>query len=669
MNRIKIGSNSSVGLKSCVSAGSFVPPDTYIGPNSSSYEIDDPRENYRGTTSGKIPEPHFLQQIFIIYPIKLAVLFICNIPWMIAIIGVVYNKPVWDAQRGIVTIIEWWAQPHRIGFHYLAGFCHLILVPIFRFAIIVFIKRVLDSICGKKISCLMKDFNSFEILRTGLIDTLDPGKSFLEITRLFGSHYEATSIAARALGARVGKRVYWPGTGPTIQDFELLDIGDDVVFGSRSYFVTRDGYGTAAIRIEARAMIADRVILSPGTTVGCRAVLGSGATTRRGQVCPPDTIWIGKKNGNIVCLSQPGLFETRHEYKNRQETLSHRHLRSHVLKNPIQYETEKCSIVSESEKKCKLYCSQSLNNTADDVDSESSYQNQIAHGPEKEEKIYHVAANNAATPFGRAFYDHQAPYRVITLPIIVSYTVIMNVVTKIFWDSNIFMNLTLSLLIKSTAIFRWRSIRFFLIYTLNVGLLSVILFFSSVFAIIFIITTKWIIIGQRKPGNYDWDKSSYCQRWKLQLTIETLCARCFGGDGILGMLTGTYYIVLYYRLLGAKIGSNTALFCSGPPSAYITEPDLLVIGDRVSIENASIVAHINSRGNFDLRTLEIGDGAVLRNGSRLLSGASMGKESILLENSLIMPGDHVDNGLIYQGWPAEVYSGSSVREGTFKKSL
>lgn len=40
-----------------------------------------------------------------------------------------------------------------------------------------------------------------------------------------GSHYELVSMAFRAMGAKVGKRVYWPGTSiDGITAFDLLEV-------------------------------------------------------------------------------------------------------------------------------------------------------------------------------------------------------------------------------------------------------------------------------------------------------------------------------------------------------------------------------------------------------------------------------------------------------------
>ncbi|POS87514.1 hypothetical protein EPUL_002323, partial [Erysiphe pulchra] len=647
LSEIRIGRNSSIGLKSHVAPGSFIPANTFIGPNTSTYEKDDPIEDHRGNTNGKLPEPHFLLRLFAVIPLQLIVLLISSLPWMIALIGVIESKPAGNARLGVLTIIRWWALPRRIAFHYLAVLCHVLLSPLIRFACIVFIKILLDKICGKKMSCSIKNLTSLEIFRTGVMDALEPIESFHMATKLFGSHYEATSIAARALGAKVGKRVYWPGTGPHIEDFDLLDIGDDVVFGSRSFLMTRDGHGSLGIKIEAGAMIADRVVLSPGTIIGYRAVMGSGATTQRKQFCPPNSVWIGKKNGKAVCLTQAWQSNLNQGDKN---------LNSSVLSEKSgMYNLEAAVSIKSSKEGTCINNQELLIEAKDDVIeslSKSKIKSSLPNSSASRD-IPIVDGEETISPFGRAFYNHDAPYYVFTMPIIIFYTMLVTAVTRIFWDTNIIANLLLFVLLKYTTILERRPARSFVIYSFNASFISLLLIVKSLFALMIVIAAKWIIIGRRKTGNYDWDKSSYCQRWKLFLSIESLRSRCFGGHGVLGMITGTYYIVLYYRLLGAKIGSNTAIFAGGPPSAYLTEPDLLTLGNRVAIDDASLVAHINSRGNFDLRSLSVEDGAVMRSGSRLLSGACMGRESVLLEHTLIMAGDRADDELVYQGWPAE----------------
>ena len=104
----------------------------------------------------------------------------------------------------------------------------------------------------------------------------------------------------RAMGAKVGKRVYWPGSGVYCPDPELLEIGDDVVFGSRSEAFTSDGLGSDKIVVADGAMIADRVVLLPGCQIGRQTVMGSGALARRNGVYPAGSVWIGNEGGEAV---------------------------------------------------------------------------------------------------------------------------------------------------------------------------------------------------------------------------------------------------------------------------------------------------------------------------------------------------------------------------------
>ena len=102
------------------------------------------------------------------------------------------------------------------------------------------------------------------------------------------------------MGAKVGKRVYWPGSGIYCPDPELLDVGDDVVFGSRSELFTSDSIGTERISVGQGAMIADRVVLLPGSRVGRRTVMGSGALGKRRGIYEDGSTWMGNDGGEAA---------------------------------------------------------------------------------------------------------------------------------------------------------------------------------------------------------------------------------------------------------------------------------------------------------------------------------------------------------------------------------
>ena len=42
----------------------------------------------------------------------------------------------------------------------------------------------------------------------------------------------------------------------------------------------------------------------------------------------------------------------------------------------------------------------------------------------------------------------------------------------------------------------------------------------TVLALAIAIGLKHAIIGKRRPGLYNWDESSYCQRWQVDLTVS-----------------------------------------------------------------------------------------------------------------------------------------------------
>jgi hypothetical protein len=58
-----------------------------------------------------------------------------------------------------------------------------------------------------------------------------------------------------------------------------------------------------------------------------------------------------------------------------------------------------------------------------------------------------------------------------------------------------------------------------------------------------------------------------------------------------------------------------------------------------------------TRGIFRLNPLSVGSSCVLKSGTRLLSGASMEAHSMMQEHTLVMSGEMVDEGTLWQGWP------------------
>lgn len=525
-------------------------------------------------------------------------------------------------------LVQWFAGSRRVGFHYLALVLRVSLGPFMLFSFTLFSKWLLDCILGTQKATPVQGRSQLEKWRMSFTKALYPAKRLHEMTELMGQHYDGTSVAVRLLGGKVGKRVYWPGTGPSIGDYHLLDIGNDVVFGSRAHLVTSDGTGSQLIKIGDRAMIADRVTLLPGVEIGEKTTMGSGALTRRNKFYAEGGTYVGSKNGDAVCLTTGA---------------------SHgAAQKEIRELTTRFSSGQDLEANEKGF-----NVSVSDMDGKSKKDDGL--DPDN------------LSPFGRAFYLKQAPFKVFGLPTIVLYSAAITVFAAFYWNVP-----SISAIQIVAHFFRERRryaapSQLFdtpMLYGLFLVFISLLTTLHAIVAIAITVGAKWTLLGRRQPGNYDWDKSPYCQNWQLYLTIEKLRRYCYRGHGVLGMLTGTHWLVLYFRALGADVGDNCALFANGRPSLMFTEPDLVRIGDRTVVDDASVVAHINTRGKFDLNRLDIGERCLLRSGSRLLSGAQMRDDSALLEHTLVMGGDVVERGWTMQGWPADRFMGRRVVLGS-----
>lgn len=703
LGRITIGRNCSIGLKATIAAGAFLPEDTCIGPNSSSWEWKDATDANRDLSPSKIAQPHALLQWFIVLPIRIAFRFVALLPWMGGLVGLVIQEPK-PSQDMLRSVLIWFASPTRVAYHYLARILGTLFGPVVFMVCVVVTKRILDASFGKLKPGPSASRSHFDRFRMYLYRNLMPDGDLSKITENFGSHYEVTSILVRLLGGKVGSRVYWPGSGPSIQDYDFIDIGNDVVFGSRSHLVTSDGSGTQYVRVGDGAMVADRVILLPGSTLGSKTVFGSGALGARDTHYPDETVWVGSQKGGAICLSASrnavpetrpttGCFTTRPSTGTltpgqtipNQSTPAYQHGTPYLT--PLGIESGPYSPTSP----CSPYSGRSMSSASTDALVKSHAVNTTGKDLhiialekrvlELETRLLAITSPNgstaslikkrssakhpASTPFGRAFYEGKAPYHVLGLFSISLYSIATTVLVSVYWNVPTITAVQLvakffahdaPLLSASNG---WRAL---LIYGLMAAFVAAIMAVQSVLALALLVGAKWALMGRRASGSYDWDRSSYCQRWQLLLTLERLRRNCYAGNGILGLLTGTHYAVLYMRALGATIGADCALWAGGRPSLLFTEPDLLTLGDRVAVDDASLVAHINSRGNFSLNPLKVGDRSVLRSGSRLLSGAQMGADCCLLEHTLIMAGDVADDGATYQGWPADVFGGRRVRE-------
>lgn len=265
-------------------------------------------------------------------------------------------------------------------------------------------------------------------------------------------------------------------------------------------------------------MIADRVVLLPGCQVGRRTVMGSGALGKRDAVYEDGSTWMG----------------------------------------------------------CGKYCSsipiRCLCLTFDGENGDA-----ICFG--RNDKDF-AEKDATTTPFGRAFYEGKANYWVFPYWFIVATNLTIAAVSAAYWSISPVIAAQLlrhiHMEFNRTNLFRPTWYRLGVLYILIAICFIIVLNFQAAVAVLWAVATKWLVIGERHQGRYEWDKSDYCQRWQLHLSLCRLLYKGYGAGGILGHMNGSAYIVWYYRALGATIGKNCALFAGGI-NGLMTEPDLVQV--------------------------------------------------------------------------------------------
>jgi hypothetical protein len=308
------------------------------------------------------------------------------------------------------------------------------------------------------------------------MQTLLPGQDLAGLTHIVGTHYAPVSWVYRALGAKVGDRVYWPGSGLQFWDYDMLEVGNDVVFGSRSHVVCSDANISAPVKIGDGAMVADRCVLMPGVELGKGTVMGSGGLGKKNTVYPPNSVWVGSSGGNAVMWDSGAA-------------------------QPQQYEM---------------------------------------------------------SPFGKAFYKGQANYVVLPLAFHVLINIVAQILASLLWLAPV--NVSSYILVH--VIVPHVTVLDFNLGTIFAMLLPIFITATlacAFIALMFDVCMKWLLLGRRKEGSYDWDKSSYCQRWQIYLTLLRVRIASFGGRGVLNHVIGSEWLVAFFRAMGCQIGRKVCL--------------------------------------------------------------------------------------------------------------
>ncbi|KAJ3225205.1 hypothetical protein HDU78_010737 [Chytriomyces hyalinus] len=569
---IVVESDCVINRKSCFAPGTLIPQNTALPPRSTAFSLDEADRKYRifAPPNPKWGPAAWAYLGFIGLPILGFIKLASFVPWMACIYWLVqfpFFSESFDASFGNLSkfaqFVLHQCEPYRIGIHILASIARFVVCPFVELGMVILVKKLVIG----KFTAGQRRNTPWELVKHWTMQKVNGHGALCGVYDLLGRHYSSISAIYRALGAKVGKRVYWPGTPLDLYEYDLLEVGNDVVFGSRSSLMFSDSVESRKITIEEGAMLADRCVVLPGVVIGKNAMIGTGTLLGKNGYYPPGSTWIGAKNGDAL------LWDAGDE--------------AAALKEPT------------------------------------------------------------IKPFGKAFYLKQASFKVLPEWAVVLYTMFTHVVTTSVWTMIPIGGLLAAghyYFLAMHSARDWSRVdstgyAFFVLGSYGAYLLVVIFTVSTMIA------SKWLLIGKREPGSYDWDKSNYCQRWQAAITLQMIL------HGLPNNIRGSQYLVWYFHALGATIGDRVCLYPTGA-DPMMTEPELITIGDHSVIDCASVVAHVNSKGCFSMNALEIGRGCVLKAEARLLSGAEMEDGSQLLEQTLVVGGEIVQCNRIVQGWPS-----------------
>jgi len=163
------------------------------------------------------------------------------------------------------------------------------------------------------------------------------------------------------------------------------------------------------------------------------------------------------------------------------------------------------------------------------------------------------------------------------------------------------------------------------------------------------ITTKWLVIGKMKAGDYPlW--GTYYFRWWFVKTMQRLLPAQF--------LNGTPLYPAYLRLLGVKIAPDAQI----SDFAFGAE-DLITIGSDVSISSQT---NLNNAfvedGMLKLRTITLGDHAYIGSSAIISGGSTMEAWSELQDLSFLQPGKTIGQGEVWRGSPAQLKEKKNIED-------
>jgi acetyltransferase-like isoleucine patch superfamily enzyme/acyl carrier protein len=666
LGTVNVGEGASVGIRSVVPPGTGVKDGEHLGPGTSAYDGSPGACSPKNARVNRMTfkEPSVMSKLCYAAPLTLFIFAVEQIPPMACTIAMLQFKSRENSSHFFSNwneLMDWLCDPMRIPFFFAIRVARALFSPFFY----MFAALIVKTCFIGRIDPQRTDPNSdYDSLRLWLLATIFRRKKVQAVTDLIGRHYESVSTLYRILGAKIGKRVFWPGNQPITDGlFDLLEIGDDVVFGSRSAFLCRSVDHCDKIILCAGSNVSDNCIVRPGTVVSKNAVLGSNSISAEGAFLPSGSVWFGNNGAESQCLDPGDGSDSLEMYQSLADPEDRK-------------QGTKGSLAS---LRPAIIASEIVDST----------------------RLRMQGDETTIRPVGKAVYLGQTKgYWFLPVPILVTYTWFVRTFCSVFHTMPLLLAVQFgAVLLYSEDIADTLYQQFFAnnhngqddcgpegckqwsysgrifnedrffgfardfdndghyhngfdIYWAVLKCYCVTHLLRVLAWLIIELSAKWIFMGRRKPGRYNYNTSSYALRWELyQLTAKI---RKLSRLNLLEFISGSPYMSWYFRLNGCKVGKDVCIYPSGA-DPIMPEPDLVTLGDRTVVDCSAIVCHLNTRGNFELAPIVIGKECTLRARSRLQQGIHMEDGAMLLEKSIAMTGEVLDRRSVWQGGPATMW--------------
>ena len=153
------------------------------------------------------------------------------------------------------------------------------------------------------------------------------------------------------------------------------------------------------------------------------------------------------------------------------------------------------------------------------------------------------------------------------------------------------------------------------------------------------IAVKWLVIGRYRAGDHPLWGAYYFRWWFVRRLLGVVPVQ---------FLAGTPMMRLYYRLLGARVGSGAFLGLDDIDAA-----DLVDIGAGAVLSEGAVLATVSvERGLLRIGRVSIGDGASLGAMAVVGRNARVGAGAVLEDLSALPAGESIPDGEAWTGSPA-----------------